>query len=354
MSSDRSAVAFERIALSQPSPVSEERAGWGDPARAVAPSCDLAELASALAQAEALVAACADHSPDAAAALDRIADIAFVLHEREVEPSLCDALDAAMREISEAHARNRANVQRAHEAAELLRGVGRRLDAMIAAQAQPQAPGMAAVDSGELECADEFPAPARLFESEVAHDTGFAQTVAALADSLPRPGGATPAQCPDHLPPVDGAASEPLPHSDVVAEQTDSAEAPSRAGEDGAPDDDAGAMAAAASSSDPAAIANHVSLVAAAAAPIVEAIDPDDDPGDLFEPMHGESAADTSASLPMMSAAAKEPAAAIGIAPQPSLEAAAALTSVGSRSAANDPLALIRALSEEELIALFS
>jgi len=129
MASDQAAVAFERLAE-----VADE-----DRRRAGAPASDLAELASALAQVEALVAAGAEAGPDAAAALERIADIAFVLHEREVEPSLCDALDAAMREISDANARNRASVQRAHEAAELLRSLARRLDAMMAAQVQAEA-----------------------------------------------------------------------------------------------------------------------------------------------------------------------------------------------------------------------
>src|ERR1700740_3577745 len=139
MSSDRSAVAFERLAPSDPSPASGEELGWGDGPLAAAPVCNLAELASVLARVEALIAAAVDERPDAAAALERIADIAFVLHEREVEPSLCDALDAAMREIGEANARSRASVQRAQEAVELLRALARRLEVMMAAQAQPHA-----------------------------------------------------------------------------------------------------------------------------------------------------------------------------------------------------------------------
>src|SRR5579864_2428236 len=185
MASDQTAVAFERL-----DEVADE-----DRRPAAAPACDLAELASLLVQAEALVIAAADESPDAiAAAIERIADIAFVLHEREVEPSLCDALDAAMREISEANARNRASVQRAHEAVELLRTLAHRLDAMIAAQASESSAGSAQrlTHNDELECADEFPALARLFDADLAEDGAFAQTVAALAESLPERAEAAP------------------------------------------------------------------------------------------------------------------------------------------------------------------
>jgi hypothetical protein len=359
MSSDRSAIALERL----------DEAADEDRLRAAAPPCDLAELASALAQVEALVAAGADEAPDAAAAIERIADIAFVLHEREVEPSLCDALDAAMREIGEANARNRANVQRAHEAAELLRALACRLDAMIAAQAlQPAteaAPAPGAVQGlanhAELECADEFPAPVRLFDADIAEDSAFAQTVAALAESLPE--AAAPAPSQNHA--AAGAAPEAVTHSNVEAEQAttslgarlQAAEIVSAAGQEPAPHQGVAAAGTAVPSAAAADFASLALSAGAAAVPAVDtrqSVDPDEDPGDLFEPMPDmRPAADAHAPVPAMSAIAAPAAApAAGVAPQSPRGAAGA--PAASRPAATDPLAPIRALSEEELIALFS
>ncbi|HZR61770.1 MAG TPA: hypothetical protein VFA80_12550 [Xanthobacteraceae bacterium] len=348
MSSDRSAFAFERLDVA------------ADEVRSpAAPARDLAELASALAEVEALLAAGAGEGPDAGAAVERIADIAFVLHEREVEPSLCDALDAAMRDLNEANAHDRANAQRAQEAVELLHALGRRLDAMMAAQAEPQALASAdavqgAGDDGELECADEFPAPARLFDADVAEDGAFAQTVAALAEALPEHSDADPAQSRYQVADSSSAPevvahsqTHSLAHSDVQSEQAETApgawiqaENPtSEAGEDPVPD------------------SSPASSIGVAAAPAIDAygsIDPDEDPGDLFEPAPDvRQAAD--AAPPAMSANSAEAAApAASLAPQWSGSSAAAPADAASRSAANDPLAPIRALSEEELIALFS
>ena len=319
-----------------------------------APACDLAELASALAEVEALLAG-ADQGPDPGAAVERIADIAFVLHEREVEPSLCDALDAAMRDLNEANAHNRANAERAHEAVELLRALGRRLDAMMAAQAEPQVSGSADAVQGpaqndELECADEFPAPARLFDADVASDEAFAETVAALAQALPEHSDADPAQS-RHQVAVSGSAPEVVAHSqthsDVQSEQAETApgawiqaENPtSEAGEDLVPD------------------SSLASSIGAAAAPAIDAhgsIDPDEDPGDLFEPAPNLRPAADAAPAAMRANSAEAAAPAASLAPQSSGSPADAPADAASRSAANDPLAPIRALSEEELIALFS
>lgn len=53
-------------------------------------------------QTPANAADCAEQTrwPDVAAAAERIQDIAFMLRERAVDPDLCDALDAAVREIA--------------------------------------------------------------------------------------------------------------------------------------------------------------------------------------------------------------------------------------------------------------
>lgn len=314
--------------------------GWGDRPFAAAPVCDLAELASALARVEALIAAAADERPDAAAALERIADIAFVLHEREVEPSLCDSLDAAMREIGEANARNRARVQRAQEAVELLRALARRLEAMMAAQAQPDAPQSAA-HGDELEGADEFPAPARLFDGDIAEDGAFAETVASLAESLPERSDAALAQSQDHVT-QSGTAPDALTHSDVEPEQAEISPSAWMQAEN--PVSGVGAEPTPRTS-----LAESLSTAATPAVDTPSSIDPDEDPGDLFEP--------TPDMRPQADAAVPPPAlSAITIqeTPPPPRGAAGAPVYAASRPAANDPLAPIRALSEEELIALFS
>ena len=347
MSNDRSAVAFERL----------DEAADEDRRPGAALACDLAEIASALAQIEVLVTAGANENPETSAAVERIADIAFVLHEREVEPSLCDALDAAMRDISEANARNRTNVQRAHEAAELLRALVQRIEAMMAAQAQEHA--SRSVADAELECADEFPAPARLFDVEAADDGAFAQTVAALAESLPERSDVAPAQFLDVVANSGAALEAPMPADDKSVQETSpsagvhAAETISGVG-GREPHESVTTVSVVVPSPDPVTVASLASSADAEAVPaddMNQSIDPDEDPGDLFEPtpdMH--SAADA----PSPVAAIQETASPASLAPQAPRDAASAPSHAASRPAANDPLAPIRALSEEELIALFS
>ena len=67
---------------------------------------DLMEIAAAIDRIEAALAAGATPAPDVSAAIERLLDIAFVLHERPVEATLCDGLDAAIREISQANMRS--------------------------------------------------------------------------------------------------------------------------------------------------------------------------------------------------------------------------------------------------------
>jgi hypothetical protein len=308
---------------------------WAAEPPSATPASDLAELASALARVEALLTDAAGQSPDAAAAIERIADIAFVLHEREVEPSLCDALDAAMREISAAHASGRANLQRAQEAAGLLRTLGRRLDAMMAAAAAASAAPQARGNNDEPEGADEFPAPDRCFDEDVAEDGAFAQSVAALAESLPDATGgqaaASARACEQAEDDAGGIAEEPVP-PEAVAATSVATSVP-----------DAAAAARFAAPADPPAAAE------------VEAIDPDEDPGDLFEPAADMSAAaEVAPPLPTTNAELSHPTAPSANRPPQSPTAALAAVSAASSAAANDPLAPIRALSEEELIALFS
>lgn len=168
---------------------------------AAVPPCDLADLAAAIEHVEALIAAGVTQGPDGSAAVERIADIAFVLHEREVEASLCDALDAAVREISDAGTHKQASAQRTHQVTELLRELSRRVNDMMALSAAeqraepPDAASAASASSGaepaiarrddDEDAADDEILRDGLFEADVREDDEFAEVVAALAASLP-------------------------------------------------------------------------------------------------------------------------------------------------------------------------
>lgn len=82
---------------------------------------DTGSLVAALARIEAAVGAeprpsVSVPTPDFGAAAERIADIAFGLRERGADPALCDALDAAVREIGAACARSAHDPERARGA----------------------------------------------------------------------------------------------------------------------------------------------------------------------------------------------------------------------------------------------
>src|ERR1700683_2686655 len=76
------------------------------------PPRELADLAAVIERIESLIADRAAQGRDGTAAAERISDIAFTLHEREVETSLCDTLDAAVREINDVGALNEGSTER--------------------------------------------------------------------------------------------------------------------------------------------------------------------------------------------------------------------------------------------------
>jgi hypothetical protein len=223
MSTDPSTAAFAR----------PDAAAAESQLLAAAQALDVAELIAALGQVEALLAGAPEGS-EGSAAIERIADIAFVLHEREVERSLCDALDAAVREIGAADAVKRASLQRASEAAALLRELAHALNEILATAAVEPQPQPAAIvveapapdtfqtaqDSRDAKAAeaaqeaeeDELAPPAGLFDADMPPDDAFAVTVAALADELPEAAGAAPADSQPEMP-EPFAASETLTHS---------------------------------------------------------------------------------------------------------------------------------------------
>src|SRR5271169_1910226 len=93
---------------------------------------DLMEIAAAIDRVQAAFAAGTTPAPDVSAAIERLLDIAFMLHERPVEPTLCDRLDAAIREISEANMRSESTAEGVREAAELMGALAGRVREMIA------------------------------------------------------------------------------------------------------------------------------------------------------------------------------------------------------------------------------
>jgi hypothetical protein len=91
----------------------------------------LAAVAATIAQVDAVLAATATSGPDIHFAVERIQDIASALRRREVEAVLCDALEAAIREVGDAVVRNDAAAAGVLSAAALLRDAALRIDEMV-------------------------------------------------------------------------------------------------------------------------------------------------------------------------------------------------------------------------------
>ena len=162
------------------------------------PPHELADLAAAIERIESLIgegAAQGPDEPDGTAAVGRISNIAFTLHEHEVETELCDTLDAAVREINDGDALKNLSAERKQEAAELLRQLSRRVHDMIA-QSQADQPSKTAAATnaaqtskrhrildegdGEDDAADDSS-----LKTDVPEDDEFALVVAALTAALP-------------------------------------------------------------------------------------------------------------------------------------------------------------------------
>ena len=104
-----------------------------------------------------------------------------MLHERPVEATLCDGLDAAIREISQAGTRSASAAESVRDAADLLRALAGRVSGMIALSIGA---GGAERPAGETIAAETAPG-AGLFELATNDGESFAQAVAALAAALP-------------------------------------------------------------------------------------------------------------------------------------------------------------------------
>ena len=162
---------------------------------------ELIEIAAALARIAAAMGA--GTGANALPALERMADIAFVLHERPVEPSLCDALDAALREISDAcAAADGTNAARA-----LLQALAGRVDAMLAAADGAAAPAVASAATAAAAIEPDAEPSAPQFEGvEV---VSFTRTVTVLTQAMPAEAAPELAMPPEAMEPQRGGRSRP-------------------------------------------------------------------------------------------------------------------------------------------------
>ena len=140
---------------------------------------DLMEIAAAIDRVQAALAAGTKHAPDISAAIERLLDIAFMLHERPVEATLCDGLDAAVREISDANMRSGSAAEDIRKVAELVRALASRVREMIALSGAMHAANRAAGENVKSTSGAGF------FELATNDGKFFAQAVAELAASLP-------------------------------------------------------------------------------------------------------------------------------------------------------------------------
>jgi hypothetical protein len=203
---------------------------------------ELTEVAAALDRATAAVAAARVPAEAILAAVERIQDIAFVLHERPVELTLCDALDAAVRDIADAVAGADADGERQglRRVTELLRALTRRVNAMIALALETDATDLPSTGGAQAASA------AGTTPSEpVDDDATLAAAVAMLAASMPAPSDAVlPSQdFFEHREAAPGTPAEQvtvaaLSQSDSSAEPANTSEAArneSEGADDGAP-----------------------------------------------------------------------------------------------------------------------
>ena len=342
---------------------------------------DLMEIAAAVDRIEAALGVGATPAPDISAAIERLLDIAFMLHERPVEATLCDGLDAAIREISDATMRSESTAAGSREAAELVRALAGRVREMMALSSASRGASQATGENVDATSG------AGLFELATNDGETFAQAVAELAASLPMLSDApsesveaAQASEPESGEGAPAPAAEIAPSDNVLSPTV---EAQQTATETGIPDNDTAQSQLASTdvslsevvlnqASDDFFSSPNFSIEAPAreeteSEPVLneeppgEAVlpvqdfstdpvpGPQEDPADLFElpsvattPV--EAAAPVAADNPMPAEPSAEPPRAV---PPPPARAI-------PRPPGSDPLAAVRDLSEEELIALFS
>ena len=101
----------------------------------------LTELARAIQQSEAIFSAGGDTAANDLLAIERIQDIGMALRRRDVEPALCDALEQAAREIGDAIVRSNAAAAGMSSTASLLRDLSVLVNDFIALHDSAASPG---------------------------------------------------------------------------------------------------------------------------------------------------------------------------------------------------------------------
>jgi hypothetical protein len=157
---------------------------------------DLTGIAAEIGRIRDALAAEGTKMPEIASAVERIQDVAFSLRERATDAAMCDALDAAAREISVVRSPQRANGKSAGAPAALLAELAIRVDELIKLSLggevpvdQKDRPPPAVVvhqnERGAAMAADREPSSQpNLFAVETAKSGDLAGPVAVLTSSL--------------------------------------------------------------------------------------------------------------------------------------------------------------------------
>jgi hypothetical protein len=153
---------------------------------------ELDDLATAIHGIEEAMAAGGILARDGFPAAERIQDIAFALREGKVDAAMCEALEAASRQLAHVFARNDAAMERAQGAISQLRELAGRIDAIVArahAGASAGAEATRARSASDREGAatepmlGEAPGAVRA-DADIFDDDQFAAQVGVLAASL--------------------------------------------------------------------------------------------------------------------------------------------------------------------------
>ena len=93
---------------------------------------DLVEIAAAVDRLKIEIAAAESPPPRGLDAVERLRDIAFLLHQSSIDPKLCTEFDAALREISGVGARSALAATRVQKVAEMVDALASRVREMMA------------------------------------------------------------------------------------------------------------------------------------------------------------------------------------------------------------------------------
>jgi hypothetical protein len=300
---------------------------------------------------------------DISAAIERIHDVAFMLHERPVEQSLRDAFDDAIQKLSDALTQPAGLVERRQQAVVQLRALAARLQGLIAPPPEivRPAPAMNVDRRSVAETVTTFagspptdkPAPETYLlrdqraaaedqsvveainAAELTTDTGPIENVSSIENvAKPVDGAGDASEASPDLPRASENVLDQAFDRDDFARSATLNQRPSSVSPPQTPQENA-------PSGEPVSEQSLSSQVYSQ--DII--VGPEEDPGDLFEampmpsPISASTVSEEPASEPYSSAQHANMSPATRSAPPP---------------AVSDPLAAVRDLSEEELIALFS